>query len=37
MLKGKKEAIKEVKTNEKASEKFDKNNWDLITWLIVKK
>lgn len=37
MLKGKKEAIKEVKTNEKASEKFDKNNWNLITWLIVKK
>lgn len=37
MLKGKKEAIKEVKTNEKASEKYDKNNWDLITWLIVKK
>ena len=37
MLKGKKEAIKEVKTNEKSSEKYDKNNWDLITWLIVKK
>lgn len=37
MLKGKKEAIKEVKTNEKAGEKYDKNNWDLITWLIVKK
>jgi hypothetical protein len=37
MLKGKKEAIKEVKTNKKASEKYDKNNWDLITWLIVKK
>lgn len=37
MLKGKKEAIKEVKTNEKASEKYDKNNWNLITWLIVKK
>ena len=37
MLKGKKEAIKEVKTNKKASEKYDKNNWDLITWLIIKK
>ena len=37
MLKGKKEAIKEVKTNKKASEKYDKNNWDLITWIIVKK
>ncbi|WP_454998317.1 hypothetical protein [Capnocytophaga granulosa] len=37
MLKGKKEAIKEAKSNEKITEKYSKEHWDLITWLIIKK
>ena len=37
MLKGKKEAIIEAKSNEKTTEKYSKEHWDLITWLIIKK
>jgi hypothetical protein len=35
--KGKKIAIEEMKNTQTMSAKYDKDNWDLITWLIVKK
>ena len=35
--KGKKIAIEEMKNTQTMSTKYNKDNWDLITWLIVKK
>lgn len=35
LKRGKKEAVKAVKSNEKISDKYDKENWDLIAWLTV--
>ena len=37
LSKGKKTAIEEMKNTQTMSTKYNKNNWDLITWLIVKK
>ena len=36
LKKGKKEAIIASKSGEKISDKYNRNNWDLITWLTVK-
>lgn len=33
---GKKEALETVKTNEKITDKYSKENWDLVAWLTVK-
>lgn len=35
LKKGKKEALKTVKNNEKVTDKYAKDNWDLIAWLTV--
>ena len=37
LSKGKKTAIEEMKNTQTMSTKYNKDNWDLITWLIVKK
>ena len=37
LSKGKKTAIEEMKNTQTMSAKYNKDNWDLITWLIVKK
>ena len=37
LSKGKKTAIEEIKNTQTMSTKYNKDNWDLITWLIVKK
>src|SRR5690606_13480573 len=36
LKKGKKEALMAVKSNEKTTDKYAKENWDLIAWLTVK-
>ena len=37
LSKGKKTAIEEMKNTQTMSTKYNKDNWDLITWLIIKK
>ena len=37
LSRGKKTAIEEMKNTQTMSTKYNKDNWDLITWLIVKK
>lgn len=36
LKKGKKDALETVKMNEKVTDKYNKENWDLIAWLTVK-
>lgn len=36
LKKGKKEALQTVKSNEKITDKYNKENWDLVAWLTVK-
>lgn len=36
LKKGKKEALETVKSNEKITNKYSKENWDLVAWLTVK-
>jgi hypothetical protein len=35
LKRGKKEAVTAVKSNEKITDKYSKDNWDLIAWLTV--
>ena len=37
LSKGRKNAIEEMKNTQTMGTKYNKDNWDLITWLIVKK
>lgn len=37
LKKGKKDAFEKIKSNEKITDKYNKENWDLIAWLTVQK
>lgn len=37
LKRGKKDAFENIKNNEKITDKYNKENWDLIAWLTVQK